>query len=106
MDRLVAAAVRAGDCYPKVVEASGAVPGEIQGHLQRITRSQRDLNLAACILNIYSVRSRMAPKPEVADAEIGELWRRYRPLEGRDDHAGLILALIRKLIVQQARNIP
>ena len=48
----------------------------------------------------------MAPKPEVADAEIGELWRRYRPLEGRDDHAGLILALIRKLIVQQARNIP
>jgi hypothetical protein len=47
----------------------------------------------------------MAPKLEIGDCEIGELWRRYRPLEGHDDQANLILALIRMLIVQQARNI-
>ena len=45
-------------------------------------------------------------KAELDDKHIGELWRRHRPLEGGDDHADLILALIRKLIVQQARNIP
>ena len=48
----------------------------------------------------------MPPKTELQDSDIGELWRQYRPLEGRDDHADLILALIRKLIVQQARDIP
>jgi hypothetical protein len=48
----------------------------------------------------------MAPKPELQNTEIGELWRRYRPLEGRNRQADLILALIRKLIVQEARNIP
>jgi hypothetical protein len=45
-------------------------------------------------------------KPELHDTNIGELWRQYRPLQGRDDTADLIVALIRKLIVQQARNIP
>ena len=48
----------------------------------------------------------MAPKTELRDSDIGELWRRYTSLERRDDQANLILALIRKLIVQQARNIP
>ena len=48
----------------------------------------------------------MAPEKELQDNYIGELWRRYRSLEGRDDHADLILALIRKLIIQGARNIP
>jgi hypothetical protein len=48
----------------------------------------------------------MPPNTELQDSYIGELWRRYRPLEGRDDYADLILALIRKLIVQQARDIP
>ena len=45
-------------------------------------------------------------KPELRDTDIGELWRQYRPLEGSDDHADLIVALIRKLIIQEARNIP
>jgi hypothetical protein len=45
-------------------------------------------------------------KPELSNRDIGELWRRYRPLEGRDHHADLIVALIRKLIIQQARDIP
>ena len=39
----------------------------------------------------------MAQKPELQDRYIGDLWRKYKPLEGRDDHADLILALIRKL---------
>ena len=47
----------------------------------------------------------MAPKPELQNTDIGELWRRYKPLEGRDDHADLILALIRKLILQGARDM-
>ena len=47
----------------------------------------------------------MAPKPELQNTDIGELWRRYKPLEGRDDHADLILALIRKLILQGARDV-
>ena len=46
------------------------------------------------------------PKLELEDNYIGELWRRYRPLEGRDATADLVMALLRKLIVQQARNIP
>ena len=48
----------------------------------------------------------MARKPELKDSDIGELWRRYRELEGRDDHADLVVALIHKLIVKQARDIP
>ena len=44
--------------------------------------------------------------PELQDMEIGQLWRRYKPLEGGDANADLVLALIRKLIVQQARNFP
>jgi hypothetical protein len=48
----------------------------------------------------------MPAKTELQDNYISELWRRYRSLEGRDDHADLILALIRKLIIQGARNIP
>ena len=55
---------------------------------------------------IFSILRRMAAKSELQDVEIGELWRKYRPLEGRDDHANLILALLRKLIIQGARNIP
>ena len=47
----------------------------------------------------------MAPKQELQNNDIGELWKRYKPLEGRDDHADLILALIRKLIIQAARDI-
>jgi hypothetical protein len=41
----------------------------------------------------------MASKPELQDNDIGELWRQYRLLDGRDDHADLIVALIRKLII-------
>jgi hypothetical protein len=47
----------------------------------------------------------MAPKQELQNNDIGELWRRYRPLEDRDDHAELVLALIRKLILQGARDM-
>jgi hypothetical protein len=38
--------------------------------------------------------------------EIGELWRRYKPLEGRDDTADLVLAMIRKLVTVGADAIP
>ena len=44
--------------------------------------------------------------PELQDMEIGQLWRRYKPLKGADANADLVLALIRKLIIQEARNIP
>lgn len=106
MDRLIAAAVRLSDRYPKIVAAHGAVSGEINGHVDRITPQTCDLNWAACYLKIFSVLSSKPPKPELQDSYIGYLWRRYRPLAGRDDHADLIVALIRKLVVQQARNIP
>lgn len=39
---------------------------------------------------------------ELQDEDIGELWRRYRPLQGKDAVADLALALIRKLVVSQA----
>ena len=34
VNRLIAAAVRAGDCHPKVVAAFGAVFGKIQGYAE------------------------------------------------------------------------
>jgi hypothetical protein len=43
---------------------------------------------------------------DLQDKDIGELWRRYRPLHGSDAVADLILALIRKLIVTSANSIP
>jgi hypothetical protein len=36
VDRLVSAAVRLGNCYPKVVAASGAVPCEVNGQIVRV----------------------------------------------------------------------
>jgi len=33
-------------------------------------------------------------------------YRRYRPLESRDATAALVMALLRKLVVEGARNIP
>jgi hypothetical protein len=47
----------------------------------------------------------MAPKQELQNNDIGELWKRYKPLEGGDDHADLVLGLIRKLILQEARDV-
>ena len=47
----------------------------------------------------------MAPKPELQDSYIRDLWRRYNPLEGRDDHADLVLALIRKLICREPETL-
>jgi hypothetical protein len=32
------------------------------------------------------------------DKEVGELWRRYKPLAGQDSIADLAVALIRKLV--------
>ena len=52
---------------------------------------------------IIQYRLAMA-KEELEDKDIGELWRRYRPLEGRDDQADLVVALVRKLVVQGARK--
>jgi hypothetical protein len=43
-----------------------------------------------------------ATNPEI-DRYIGELSRRFRSLEGRDEYADLIVALIRKLTIQAAR---
>ena len=54
---------------------------------------------------IIQYRLAMA-KEELEDKDIGEWWRRYRPLVGRDDQADLVVALVRKLVVQGARNIP
>jgi hypothetical protein len=48
----------------------------------------------------------MATRRELQNKEIGELWRRYKPLEGRDATAELVMALLRKLVIQGARNIP
>jgi hypothetical protein len=55
--------------------------------------------------NNFSMVRPMA-KPELMDKEIGDLWRLYRPLEGRDKYADLVMALLRKLVIQGARNIP
>jgi hypothetical protein len=48
----------------------------------------------------------MATRRELQNKEIGELWRPYKPLEGRDATAELVMALLRKLVIQGARNIP
>jgi hypothetical protein len=48
----------------------------------------------------------MTTKPELPDREIGELWRRYKPLEGQDASTDLIIALVRKLVIQGAKDIP
>ena len=43
---------------------------------------------------------------ELQDSEIGDLWRRYKQVEGQDASTDLIVALLRKLVIQGARNIP
>jgi hypothetical protein len=43
---------------------------------------------------------------KLEDDEIGELYRRYKPLQGKDPTADLILALIRKLVRDQALAVP
>jgi len=40
------------------------------------------------------------------DHEVGELYRRYQPLQGEDPTADLLLALIRKLVYDQVSAIP
>lgn len=42
----------------------------------------------------------------LTDHEVGDLWRRYRPLQGTDPTADLILGLIRKLVTELARSVP
>jgi hypothetical protein len=34
---------------------------------------------------------------ELQDKQIGDLWRQYKPLEGKDATTDLVLALLRKL---------
>jgi hypothetical protein len=46
----------------------------------------------------------MPDKTELQNNYIAVLWRRYKPFKGRDDPADLIFALIRKLIIEGARN--
>ena len=53
------------------------------------------------MLKIISARGRQCLNWELKD-NVGELWRRYRSLEPQDANADLVMALIRKLIVQQA----
>jgi hypothetical protein len=43
---------------------------------------------------------------EIEDKEVGELWRRYKPLQGQDTTADLVIMLIRKLVIDSARSIP
>ncbi len=43
---------------------------------------------------------------KLEDHEIGELYRHYQPLQGKDPTAELVLALIRKLVHDQAGAIP
>lgn len=38
--------------------------------------------------------------------QIGDLWRQYRPITGKDAAADLILALLRKLVTDRANSIP
>jgi hypothetical protein len=47
-----------------------------------------------------------ARRKTLQNREIGELWRRYKPLEGKDDTADLVIAMIRKLIAVGADAIP
>ena len=47
-----------------------------------------------------------SPQRELEDKRIGELWRRYRPLQGKDAVADLVLALIRKLVIVHGNSIP
>jgi hypothetical protein len=56
----------------------------------------------------FNKRSYRASTPTGAtnaeiDRYVGELWRRSRSLEGRDEHADSIVELIRKLMIQAAR---
>jgi hypothetical protein len=56
----------------------------------------------------FNKRSYRTSKPTGAtnaeiDRYVAELWRRSRSLEGRDEHADSIVALIRKLMIQAAR---
>jgi hypothetical protein len=57
----------------QVVAAFGAVFGEIDGHLQRITLSESDLNGADCDLKIFSVSSRNGTETRTAG-------HRHRPI--------------------------
>ena len=47
----------------------------------------------------------MPATTDLEDKAIGDLWRRYHPLRGSEP-ADLIVALIRKLVIQQALMIP
>jgi hypothetical protein len=40
------------------------------------------------------------------DEDVGKLWRQYKLLRGKDATADLIVALIRKLIIELALAIP
>ena len=40
---------------------------------------------------------------ELQDKQIGELWREYKPLKGKDAAADLVVALLRKLIIDRAQ---
>jgi hypothetical protein len=54
------------------------------------------------------MRAMAGPEPERAleDQQIGELWRKYRPMEGKDTTADLVIALIRKMVLELAWNVP
>ncbi len=43
---------------------------------------------------------------ELQDKQIGELWREYNPLKGKDAASDLVVALLRKLIIDRAQSIP
>jgi hypothetical protein len=48
--------------------------------------------------SIFSIVANMTIRPQLQDKEIGELWRRYKPLEGNDATADLVMGLLRKLV--------
>jgi hypothetical protein len=56
--------------------------------------------------NYFQYSHCMTTRPKLQDKEMGELWRRYKWLEEQDAIADLVMALLRKLIIQGARNIP
>ena len=66
----------------------------------KMTEQQLDHNF-----NKRSYRASTATRATNAEIDryIGELSRRFRSLEGRDEYADLIVALIRKLSIQTAR---
>jgi hypothetical protein len=82
--------------------ATFAYPDEATKTRQPVKMTEQQLD------HNFNNRSYRASTPTGAtnaeiDRYVGELSRRFRSLEGRDEYADLIVALVRKLTIQAAR---